>query len=199
MDIQNIVIAHHHINLVRAIKDYHIRHYIWEVAKVLIPVFLTGFITFLVMKINDNKNKKRWLNDSFIKHQNDLIIKLNKILLDFSGEFDSYFNIFENTPIKINSVKGFFNEYGEKLKELSDLCYELREVYKIEVKPLTKALSQLDYIENYVKENIENDDKLTIIMQDGIEIDIDDCLQDLSSDLVKSRSDMIKVIQRKLK
>lgn len=199
MDFQNIVIAHHHINLVRAIKDYHIRHYIWEVAKVLIPVFITGFITVIVMRTNDNRNKKRWLNDSFIKHQNDLILKINKILLDFSNKFDNHFNIFENTPVKIGSLDSFFNEYGEELSELSYSYRELFEVYKIEVKPLSKALFELDYVKNYVKENIENPDKLTIILQDGTEVDIDDCLQDLSSDFVKSRSEMIKVIQKKLK
>lgn len=81
MDIHNIVIAHHHINLVRALKDYHIRHYIWEIAKVLIPVFITGAITVIVMRGNENRNKKRWLNDGHIKRKTELEIGIRKFLL----------------------------------------------------------------------------------------------------------------------
>ena len=81
MDIQNITIAHHHINLVRALKDYHIRHYIWEVAKVLIPVFITGLITVIVMRGNENRNKKRWLNDGHLKRKTELEIGIRKFLL----------------------------------------------------------------------------------------------------------------------
>lgn len=81
MDIQNIVIAHHHINLIRALKDYHIRHYIWEVAKILIPVFITGLITVIVMRGNENRNKKRWLNDGHIKRKTELEIGIRKFLL----------------------------------------------------------------------------------------------------------------------
>lgn len=81
MDIQNIVIANHHINLIRALKDYQIRHYIWEIAKILIPVFITGFITVLVMKTNDNRNKKRWLNEGHLKRKTDLEIQIRKFLL----------------------------------------------------------------------------------------------------------------------
>ena len=111
MDIQNLVIAHHHINLIRAIKDYHIRHYIWEIAKVLIPVFITGLVTVSVMRINDNRNKKRWLNESFIKHQNDLIIKVNTILIDFFNKFDKHFDADNSTSIDIKSVNDFFEKY----------------------------------------------------------------------------------------
>lgn len=77
----NIVIAHHHINLVRALKDYHIRHYIWEISKVLIPVFITGLITVVVMRGNENRNKKRWLNDGHIKRKTELEIEIRKFLL----------------------------------------------------------------------------------------------------------------------
>lgn len=177
-------------------KNPHVRHYIWEVAKVLIPVFITGMVTIMVMKINDNKNKKRWLNDSFIKHQNDLILNLNKILPEFLNKFDNHFNIFENTPVRINSVYNFFNKYCEDLNELNSLYYQLLEVYRIEVKPLAKALFQLDYLKNYVG---KNPDELTLVMQDGTEINIDDCLQNLLEDLIKSKNEMIKVIQKKLR
>ena len=81
MDIQNIVIANHHINLIRALHDYHTRHYIWETAKVLIPVLITGFITVVVMRTNDNRNKKRWLNEGHLKRKVDLEIQIRKFLL----------------------------------------------------------------------------------------------------------------------
>jgi predicted DNA-binding antitoxin AbrB/MazE fold protein len=38
-----------------------------------------------------------------------------------------------------------------------------------------------------------------LILQDGVEVDIDECLQDISGDLAKSRKEMIKVIQKKLR
>jgi len=196
MDFQNFVIAGHHINLIRAIKDYHIRHYIWEISKVLIPVFITGMVTVIVMRVNDNRNKKRWLNDSFIKHQNDLILKINKILPEFLTKFDSHFNIFENTPVKMGLVINFFDKYNTELKEFNISYYELLELYRIEVKPLAKALFQLNYLKDYVGESPE---ETTLILQDGVEVDIDDCLQDILGDLGKSRNEMIKVIQKKLK
>lgn len=91
MDIHNLVIANHHIDLIRALKDYHIRHYIWEVAKVMIPVLITGTITVIVMRANDNRNKKRWLNDGHLKRKIELEIEIRKFLLG----------------IKANTSKGF--------------------------------------------------------------------------------------------
>lgn len=81
MDIQNLVIAHHHINVVRALKDYHTRHYLWEMAKVLIPVFITGLITIIVMRNNEHRNKKRWLNDGHVKRKTELEIEIRKYIL----------------------------------------------------------------------------------------------------------------------
>lgn len=92
MDIHNLTIAHHHINLVRALKDYHIRHYIWEVAKVLIPVFITGLITVIVMRGNENRNKKRWLNDGHLRRKTELEIGIRKFLLGIKENvLDEYY------------------------------------------------------------------------------------------------------------
>lgn len=201
MDIYNVAIAGHHINLIRAMRDSHIRHYVWEVAKVLIPVLLTGVTTFAITRSIDNRNKKRWMNDTFIKNQNDLIISINKILLDFFDKFDKYFNLLDNTPVKLISVHNFFNEYNDELQELRKLYYELVEVYDIEVKPLTKTLRELDYLKNYVEENIKSSpDKLTIIMQDnGANVSLQAYLSTLSMDFILARNAMIKTIQKKLK
>jgi len=200
MDIQNFVIAGHHINLVRALKDYHIRHYMWEVAKVLIPVFITGFITVLVMKINDNRNKKRWLNESFIKHQNDLIIKVNTLLIEFFDKFDKHFNAYNVKTIDIKLVNEFFDKYESEIEELKSSYYQLLEMYKIKITPLINTFSQLDYVKMYVKDNFESTpDKLTILLANGEEIDFVSYLLVISSELSKSKEAMIKVIQKKLK
>lgn len=198
MDIYNVAIAGHHINLIRAMRDYHSRHYMWEISKILIPALLTGFITFLAMRIIDNKNKKRWLNDTFIKHKNDLILQTNKVLLDFFIKFDEYFN---GTMIDIKLVNSFFNEYADEFKEFKDLYYELLEVYKIRIKPLIHTLAQLDYLKNYVEENIKSHpDKLTIIIpEDETEISLEDYLNDISAGFANSKNGMIKIIQKKLK
>lgn len=201
MDIQNIVIAHHHINLVRALKDYHVRHYIWEVAKVLIPVFITGMITIIVMRTNDNRNKKRWLNESFIKHQNDLIIKVNAILIDFFNKFDKHFNSYNISTIDISLVNAFFDKYSSDLDELRSSYYQLFEVYKIKITPLISTLSELNFIKKYVTQNIEsNPSKSSILLPDTEEeIEFKDYLPVISSELSQSKEAMIKVIQKKLK
>lgn len=69
------------IYLLKAIKSYHARHYMWEIAKVLVPVILTGLITFIVMRVNDTKNKRRWLNDGHLKRKVELEIQIRKFLL----------------------------------------------------------------------------------------------------------------------
>lgn len=117
MDLQNIVIAHHHINLVRAIKDYHIRHYIWEIAKVLIPVFITGFITVVVMRANDNRNKKRWLNEGYLKRKVELEIELRKVLLNLKRKLDLF----------------------PELKELEEIMESLDENYLIELNQINQT------------------------------------------------------------
>ncbi|MFA7658980.1 MAG: hypothetical protein WCY19_06070 [Candidatus Gastranaerophilaceae bacterium] len=201
MDIQNLVIAHHHINLVRAMKDYHIRHYVWEIAKVFIPVFLTGFITVVVMRANDSRNKKRWLNDSFVKHQNDLIIKVNTLLIDFFDKFSKYFNAYDVKTVDIKLVNGFFDKYASEIEELQTSYYQLLEMYKIKITPLINSFSQLDFVNKYVKANIEsNPDKSSIILPDAEEeIDFEDYLLAISSDLSQAKEAMIKVIQKKLR
>ena len=172
----------------------------WEVAKVLIPVFITGFITVLVMKINDNRNKKRWLNESFIKHQNDLIIKVNTLLIEFFDKFDKHFNAYNVKTIDIKLVNEFFDKYESEIEELKSSYYQLLEMYKIKITPLINTFSQLDYVKMYVKDNFESTpDKLTILLANGEEIDFVSYLLVISSELSKSKEAMIKVIQKKLK
>lgn len=81
MDFQTFLTTIQHINWHKVIHNYHARHYIWEVSKVLIPVCLTGLITFTAMKIADSKNKRRWLNDGHLKRKVDLEIEIRKYLL----------------------------------------------------------------------------------------------------------------------
>lgn len=92
INIQNLVINNHHINLLRAMKDYHTRHYIWEMAKIMVPAFITGVITFVAMRVIDNKNKKRWLNDGHMKRKVELEIQIRKLLLGIKANVsDEYY------------------------------------------------------------------------------------------------------------
>lgn len=121
MDIHNLVIANHHINLIRALKDYHIRHYIWEVAKVMIPVLITGTITVAVMRGNENRNKKRWLNDGHLKRKTDLEIEIRKFLLGIKANTSKGFEVladwYENQSSADSDLILDFNKSFENLYE----------------------------------------------------------------------------------
>lgn len=200
MEIQHILTTIQHINWHKLIHDYHARHYMWEVSKILIPVLFTALITFMTMRISENRNKKRWQNDSFIKHKNELILKINKILSNFFDKLDNYFNLYESTDVEINAVSTFFNEYNDIITELRTSYRDLIEIYNIEVNILTKTLSNLYYIENYAKNNIATPDKSTIFLEDkAVDVSIHSYLSVLSIDFLKSRNAMIKIIQKKLK
>lgn len=76
----------------KVIKNHHLRHYMWEIAKVLIPALLTGLITFFAMRITDSRNKKRWLNDGHIKRKTELEIEIRKFLLGIKANVsDDYY------------------------------------------------------------------------------------------------------------
>lgn len=117
MDIQNLVIAGHHISLVRLMKDYHSRHYIWEMAKIMVPAFITGVITFLAMRIIDNKNKKRWLNDGHIKRKVELEIQIRKFLLGLKDTVpDEYYELADRESEESDSKTVYnFNKDFEAL------------------------------------------------------------------------------------
>lgn len=121
MDIHNLVIANHHIDLIRALKDYHIRHYIWEISKVLIPVFITGMITIVVMRANDSRNKKRWLNDGHLKRKTDLEIEIRKFLLGIKANTSKGFEVladwYENQSSADSDLILDFNKSFENLYE----------------------------------------------------------------------------------
>lgn len=121
MDIHNLVIANHHIDLIRALRDYHIRHYIWEVAKVIIPVLITGTITVVVMRGNENRNKKRWLNDGHLKRKTELEIEIRKFLLGIKANTSKGFEVladwYENQESADNDLILDFNKGFENLYE----------------------------------------------------------------------------------
>lgn len=115
MDIQNFLTTIQHINWLRVIKNYHARHYIWEISKVLIPALLTGLITFVAMRIIDNKNKKRWLNDGHMKRKTDLEIEIRKFLLGIKSHTSEYeiladlYNPKSNTELEYIDSKIIYN------------------------------------------------------------------------------------------
>lgn len=119
-----------HIHLLKVIKNHHLRHYIWEIAKVLIPALLTGFITFLAMRITDSRNKKRWLNDGHIKRKTELEIQIRKFLLGIKGTVpDEYYvlagvyskkNKNENTNVSTQTIYDFNKDYKVLLEYLKN-------------------------------------------------------------------------------
>jgi len=153
MDIQNIVIANHHINLIRAMKDYHIRHYVWEVAKVLVPVFITGLVTVIVMRTNDSRNKKRWLNEGHLKRKTELEIQIRKFLLG----------------IKVNSsdeYKILANLYRSKNKlELEDIDSETISSFNKDFETLSMYLQAE---ENKRNSNIYEDESIFALMDEYV-------------------------------
>ena len=151
MDIQNLVIAGHHINLIRALKDYHVRHYIWEVAKVLIPVIITGCVTVIVMRSNDNRNKKRWLNEGHLKRKVDLEIQIRKFLLGIKMN-------------ALNEYKVLANLYGSKNKiELEDIEPETIDNFHKDFETLSNFLANE---ENKKNANIYEDESIFAMMDE---------------------------------
>lgn len=153
MDIQNIVIADHHINLIRAMKDYHIRHYIWEVAKVLIPVFITGFITVMVMKTNDNRNKKRWLNEGHLKRKVDLEIQIRKFLLGIKVNASDEYKILANLYSPKNKI------------EIEDIDSETIDSFNKDFEILSEYLANE---ENKRNSNIYEDESIFALMDEYV-------------------------------
>lgn len=96
MDTPSILTTIQHIHMQKIMHNYHQRHYVWEVAKILVPALLTGMITFIAMRIIDNKNKKRWLNDGHLRRKTDLEIEIRKILLGVKASTSGDYEILAN-------------------------------------------------------------------------------------------------------
>lgn len=109
MDTLYLTIAGHHINLMKVLKDHSTRHYILEVAKIVVPVFVTGLITFLVTRSVDDRNKKRWLNDGYLKRKIELEIQIRQVLLNIKRELDKLSAIENIDEIKENLPVCFCN------------------------------------------------------------------------------------------
>lgn len=112
-----------HIHWATLMKTPHMRHYMWEVAKILIPALITGLITFVAMRIIDNKNKKRWLNDGHLKRKIELEIEIRKFLLGIkaidSGEYEvlaDWYNKKDDEELDSDLLIDF-NKSFEKLLE----------------------------------------------------------------------------------
>lgn len=93
MQIQELLTTIQHINWFKLIHNHHARHYMWEVSKVLIPTLITGFVTFITMRIVDGRNKKRWLNDGHLKRKIELEIEIRKFLLGIKANTSNKYEI----------------------------------------------------------------------------------------------------------
>lgn len=123
-----------HINWLRLMKNYQVRHYMWEMAKILIPALLTGLITFTAMRIIDNKNKKRWLNDGHLKRKTELEIEIRKFLLGIKAN-------------ALNDYKFLANWYETRDNEEIDsrILYDFNKNFKNLVKYLSEEREENTY------------------------------------------------------
>lgn len=123
-----------HINWLKLMKNYQVRHYMWEMAKILIPALLTGLITFTAMRIIDNKNKKRWLNDGHLKRKTELEIEIRKFLLGIKA----------NT---LNDYKLLADWYETRDNEETDsrILYDFNKNFKNLVKYLSEEKEESNH------------------------------------------------------
>lgn len=152
----------------------------------------------------NRENKKRWQNDSFIKHQNELILKLSDVVSGFYKKFDYYFNSVDNRPesnsdIDMDFVNDFFSTYSKRFKIVKCLYTELSETHGIKICPLADILSKFDYTERYVQEHIDTWNNTIVPQNETTEITYSDYIDDLTSEFKHAKSAILSTIQSKLK
>lgn len=120
MHSESLLTTVQHINWIKLMHNYHARHYMWEVSKVLVPALLTGLITFTAMRIADNRNKKRWLHDGHLKRKTELEIEIRKILLSIKSTMSDKYEILGDWPENQDEVdKQLTYEFNESFEKLS--------------------------------------------------------------------------------
>lgn len=119
MDINNLLIHLQHTNWQDVIRNYHSRHHLWEVAKVIVPAFITGMITIMVMIGIEHKNKKRWLNEGHLKRKVELEIQIRKFLLGIKGNIpDEYYALADRENEETTSNADFNKDFETLLNYL---------------------------------------------------------------------------------
>lgn len=146
MGIQHILTTIQHINLHKAIHNYHARHYIWEVSKILIPASLTAVVTFIAVKITDNRNQKRWLNDGLIKRKTELEIEIRKILLNIKRQLDLLPSLEKLEEIKNNLSKDYINELEQINETFSEIKREIKAYARLGGMLIANGNLEDDYI-----------------------------------------------------
>lgn len=134
---ESILYTIQHINWFRLIHNHHVRHYMWEVSKILVPALLTGLITIITMKIIDSKNKKRWLNDGHIKRKVELEIEIRKYLLGVKANTnngyeelaDWYENQDESDSLEIQSFNKSFESLCSYLSKEENDGHNYRKIF----------------------------------------------------------------------
>lgn len=104
MHSESLLTTIQHINWIKLIHNSHVRHYLWEISKILIPAMLTGLITFIAMRIADNRNKKRWLNDGHLKRKIELEIEIRKFLLGIKAHASRSYEVLADWAENQDSV-----------------------------------------------------------------------------------------------
>lgn len=160
--------------------------------------------TVYAIYATNKTTRQKWLQEDFIKEQNKLIIKLNKILLTFHNRIDEFFELHGNKSFSLSKVGAFINEYENKINELRTTYHELLETYNFEIPVLTSVLQdwyELEkYLENIVQNEPERTNETTIVLPDknNIKSELCDYLGVISFDFLKARNRLIEIIQNKL-
>lgn len=121
MDIHTLLIHLQHIDWLGVLKNPHSRHHMWEAAKIVIPAFITGTITILVMIGIEHKNKKRWLNEGHLKRKVELEIQMRKFLLGIKGNIsEEYYALADRENKEISSEADFNKDFETLFNYLKD-------------------------------------------------------------------------------
>lgn len=196
MDIQHFLTMIQHINWHKVIHNYHARHYLWEVSKILIPATLTALITFWAMRITDSRNKRRWLNDGHIKRKTELEIGIRKFLLGIKANvLEEYYTLAdgENEETAPEVVEAFNKDFDilakllktEEQKKGTDVYEDksLSALMNEYVCYVPKLQPLFDDFKSMSASIITLDEEKTADLKDKANIYL--CFQDISAKILK--------------
>jgi hypothetical protein len=127
-----------------------IRHYLWEIIKVFIPVLITvGVMIFI-----DWQNKKRWLNEGYLKRKIDLELKIKEMLLRINLQLNKFPSIDE---LSIINNKTEFNTNDLKFLE------NLNTIFMDKIEPSIKDISSVSC---FVKKDLKTEYDINLLLEE---------------------------------
>lgn len=128
----------------------------------LLGGLISGGITFWAMKAVDNENKKRWLNNGYLKRKIELEVEIIKYIKYLQGiclvniNFEDMKNFYasEITDKKIEKLKKF-NEFYEHFIDILNFQEYYRTVQYKNIRLLT-LFNEYEFYDNNLNEKISN-------------------------------------------